>query len=57
MFLDDSVLDGGDDPDQTGLVIINNSSMLYDNDNIVDCARQLREQSAASDTQHQLYIT
>ena len=57
MFLDDSVLDGGDDPDQTGLVIINNSSMLYDNDNIVDCARHLREQSDSSEAQHQLYIT
>jgi hypothetical protein len=57
MFLDDSVLDGRDDPDQTGLVIINDSSMLYDNDNIVDCARQLRDQSDASETQHQLYVT
>jgi hypothetical protein len=53
MFLDDSVLEGdsqGGDHDNTGLVIINNnSSMLYDNDNIVECARQLREQSSNSE--------
>jgi hypothetical protein len=42
MFFEDSEVMQNEDIDNTGLVVINNnqSSIIYDNDNIVDYARQ-----------------
>jgi hypothetical protein len=51
MFFEDSeVLQNNEDMDNTGLVVINNnqSSIIYDNDNIVDYARQNQYNNAAT---------